>query len=148
MSAPVDLRVTIAGTEYLLTVLEDIPGQRLVVFTDETNGTKTPEIGRWLVLPLLDPGSTLTVDLNRASESTIDENVAGMASQIGAIESMRYEIVRQLSRPGDVLQQHVVHVTMQDGARFQVHAAVYFGFAGGLITRIEEYAGTPSGDEG
>jgi ketosteroid isomerase-like protein len=79
-------------------------------------------------------------------ESTIDENIAGMANQIGAIESMRYDITRQFSRPGEVLQQHVVHVTMRDGARFQVHAAVYFGFADGLITRIEEYAGAPSGD--
>jgi ketosteroid isomerase-like protein len=80
-------------------------------------------------------------------ESTIDENIASMASQIGAIESMRYDITRQLSLPGEVLQQHVVHVTMKDGARFQVHAAVYFGFADGLITRIEEYAGAPSSRE-
>ena len=27
-----------------------------------------------------------------------------------------------------------------DGAHGQVHAAVYFRFEGGLITRIEEYA--------
>ncbi|MFC4562348.1 DUF1684 domain-containing protein [Nocardiopsis mangrovi] len=67
--APVDLVVTIKGTEYVLAVLEDMPGQRLVVFTDETNGTETPEIGRWLVLPLLEPGSTLTVDANRATLS-------------------------------------------------------------------------------
>lgn len=67
--APVDLAVTIAGTEYVLSVLEDMPGQRLVVFTDDTNGTETPEIGRWLVLPLLEPGSTLTVDFNQATLS-------------------------------------------------------------------------------
>jgi ketosteroid isomerase-like protein len=77
-------------------------------------------------------------------DSTIEENIAGMESQIGAIASMRYDITRQLSGPGEVLQQHVVHVTMKDGARFQVHAAVYFGFADGLITRIEEYAGLPT----
>jgi hypothetical protein len=69
ISAPVDLAVTIDGTEYVLAVLEDMPGQRLVVFTDETNGAETPEIGRWLVLPLLEPGSTLTVDLNQATLS-------------------------------------------------------------------------------
>ncbi|PXY33365.1 hypothetical protein BAY59_09735 [Prauserella coralliicola] len=67
--APVDLAVTINGTEYVLSVLEDMPGQRLVIFTDETNGTETPEIGRWLVLPLLEPGSTLTVDFNQATLS-------------------------------------------------------------------------------
>jgi uncharacterized protein (DUF1684 family) len=65
IAAPVDLAVTIRGTEYVLTVLEEVPGQRLVIFTDETTGAGTPEIGRWLVLALLEPGSTLTVDLNR-----------------------------------------------------------------------------------
>ncbi|GAA4707948.1 hypothetical protein APR04_003875 [Promicromonospora umidemergens] len=67
--APVDLAVTIDGTEHVLAVLEDMPGQRLIVFTDETNGSGTPEIGRWLVLPQLEPGSTLTVDLNQATLS-------------------------------------------------------------------------------
>lgn len=54
--APVDLVVTIDGTEYVLAVLQEFPGHRLVIFTDETNGDQTPEIGRWLVLPLLGPG--------------------------------------------------------------------------------------------
>jgi uncharacterized protein len=67
--APVDLAVTIDGTEHVLSVLEDMPGRRLVVFTDETSGTETPDIGRWLVLPLLNPGSTLTVDFNQATLS-------------------------------------------------------------------------------
>lgn len=67
--APVDLAVTINGAEYVLSVLEDMPGQRLVIFTDETNGIGTPDIGRWLVLPLLEPGSTLTVDFNQATLS-------------------------------------------------------------------------------
>jgi ketosteroid isomerase-like protein len=42
-----------------------------------------------------------------------------------------------------VLQQHVVHVVMKDGAGFKVDAAVYFRFDDGLITRIEEYASLP-----
>ena len=67
--APVDLAVTINGTGHVLSVLEDMPGQRLVVFTDGTSGIETPDIGRWLVLPLLEPGSTLTVDFNRATLS-------------------------------------------------------------------------------
>ncbi|WP_033294952.1 DUF1684 domain-containing protein [Amycolatopsis jejuensis] len=67
--APADLAVSLNGTEYVLTVLEDMPGQRLVVFTDETSGTDTPGIGRWLVLPLLEPGSTLPVDFNQATLS-------------------------------------------------------------------------------
>ncbi|GAA4703820.1 hypothetical protein APR04_000578 [Promicromonospora umidemergens] len=57
MSSPVDLAVTIEGTEYVLTVLEEMPGHRLVIFTDRTNGTET------------DPGSPLTVDFNRATLS-------------------------------------------------------------------------------
>lgn len=212
--APVDLVVTIGGTEHVLAVLEDMPGQRLVVFTDETSGRGTPEIGRWLVLPLLEPGSKVTVDFNRATlshhhlvpavftcplsppgnhlplpveageralvhdlearavtylrhlenrewagaramcadtatvwhsdgkgEQTIDENIGGMESQVGAIDSMRYDITRQFSRPGEVLQQHVVHVSTKDGTKGRLHAAVYFRFDDALITRIEEYAG-------
>jgi ketosteroid isomerase-like protein len=81
-------------------------------------------------------------------ESTIDENIAGMASQIGAIESMRYDITRQLAQPDEVLQQHVVHVATKDGEHFQVDAAVYFRFDDGLITRIEEYASLPGSTDG
>ncbi|MER6949122.1 nuclear transport factor 2 family protein [Nonomuraea sp. NPDC000554] len=73
-------------------------------------------------------------------EETIEENIKGMEGQIDAIESMRYDIIRQFSQPDEVLQQHVVHVATKDGVRGQVHAAVYFRFDGDLITRIEEYA--------
>lgn len=215
--APVDLAITINGTEHVLHVIETMPGQRLVVFTDETNGTETPAIGRWLVLPLLEPGSRLTVDFNQASlshhhlapsvftcplsppgnhlpvrveageralmhdfkdkavtylrhlenrewdaaramcaenatvwhndgkgDSTIQENIAGMAAQIEPIESMRYDVTRQFDQPGEVLQQHVVNVVMKDGGRFRLDAAVYFRFEDGLITRIEEYACLPA----
>jgi uncharacterized protein (DUF1684 family)/ketosteroid isomerase-like protein len=227
--APVDLAVTIHGTEYVLTVLEDMPGQRLVIFTDETNGTDTPEIGRWLVLPVLEPGSTLTVDFNQATlshhhlaptvftcplappgnhlpmrieageralvhahrtggintasqdledkaitylrhlenrewaearamcsdkatvwhndgngDQTIEENIEGMAAQIEPIQSMHYDITRQFSQPSEVLQQHAVHVVTKDGTHFRVDAAVYFRFDDGLITRIEEYASSPT----
>ncbi len=79
--------------------------------------------------------------------ATIEENIAGMKGQIDAIESMRYDIVRQFSRPDEVLQQHVVNVATKDGMHGQVHAAVYFRFEGGLITRIEEYAHFVPGDD-
>jgi uncharacterized protein (DUF1684 family)/SAM-dependent methyltransferase/ketosteroid isomerase-like protein len=219
--APVDLVVTIDNTEYVLAVLEDMPGQRLVIFTDETNGTGTPEIGRWLVLPLLEPGSTLPVDFNRATlshhhlaptvftcplsppgnhlpmrveagerslvhtgekilkdrsatflrhlenrdwagaramcadtatvwhndgkgEEPIEQTMANMRNQISGIESMRYDVTRQLSERDEVLQQHVINVVTKNGAHVQVHAAAYFRFENGLITRIEEYASAPS----
>ncbi len=74
-------------------------------------------------------------------EQSIEDNIEGMEGQIDAIESMRYDITRQLSQPGEVLQQHVVHVATKNGMRGEVHAAVYFRFDDkGLITRIEEYA--------
>ncbi|XVQ89468.1 nuclear transport factor 2 family protein [Microbispora siamensis] len=74
-------------------------------------------------------------------EQSIEENIAGMEGQIEAIESMRYDILRQLSQPGEVLQQHAVHVAPTNGMRGEVHAAVYFGFDDtGQIKRIEEYA--------
>ncbi|GAA4902457.1 nuclear transport factor 2 family protein [Streptomonospora salina] len=74
-------------------------------------------------------------------EQSIEENIAGMEGQIESIESMRYDILRQLSQPGEVLQQHVVHVATTNGMRGEVHAAVHFGFTdAGQIKRIEEYA--------
>ncbi|WP_405058699.1 DUF1684 domain-containing protein [Kribbella sp. NBC_01505] len=223
VAAPVDLAVTIDGTEYVLAVIEDFPGQRLVVFTDETNGDGTPEIGRWLVLPVLEPGSRLTIDFNQVTlshhhlsptvftcplapdgnhlplrieagerslvfsedvsrkgkaiaylrhlenrewdkaramctekatvwhndgkgDSSIDENISGMQAQIGGIESMRYDVVRQFAAEDGVLQQHAVHVETKDGQTFRLDAAVYVGFEDGLISRLEEYAGVPVPD--
>ncbi|WP_433661978.1 nuclear transport factor 2 family protein [Nocardia sp. CA-128927] len=79
-------------------------------------------------------------------DSTIQENISGMQAQIEPIRSMRYDITRQFSEPDEVLQQHVVHVVMQDGALFRLDAAAYFRFENHLITRIEEYASLPSSD--
>ena len=86
--------------------------------------------------------STATVWHNDGKgEQSIADNIAGMADQAGAIASMRYDITRQFTRPGEVLQQHVVRVATTEGTRGQVFAAVYFRFdEDGLITRIEEYA--------
>lgn len=69
LPAPVDLAITIAGEQRVLTVLEDLPGRRLLIFTDETNGDGTPQIGRWLLLPAAEPGSGITVDFNRTTLS-------------------------------------------------------------------------------
>ncbi|MEU0483015.1 nuclear transport factor 2 family protein [Streptosporangium sp. NPDC006013] len=83
-------------------------------------------------------------------EETIEENIEGMRGQIHTMESMRYDITRQLSQSGEVLQQHVVHVATKNGMRGEVHAAVYFRFDdASLITRIEEYANfIPAGQDG
>lgn len=79
-------------------------------------------------------------------EAGIDENIAGMKEQIGAIASMRYDIQRQISDGNEILQQHVVRVQTVDGGRMKVYAAVYFRLQDGLIERIEEYA-NPVPDE-
>ncbi|MBF4514088.1 nuclear transport factor 2 family protein [Plantibacter sp. VKM Ac-2885] len=75
-----------------------------------------------------------------SGDQTLAENIAGMVKQAAAMKTMRYDITRQLSRPNEVLQQHVVTVEMTDGMRGTVHAATYFRFDGDLIERIEEYA--------
>lgn len=69
MPAPVDLAFTMDGTEHVLTVVEEIPGQGLIVFTDQTSGTETPSIGRWLVVPLAPAGTEARVDLNQVTVS-------------------------------------------------------------------------------
>ncbi|MFE1794539.1 nuclear transport factor 2 family protein [Streptomyces sp. NPDC059517] len=83
-------------------------------------------------------------------DETLDEYFDGLKRQIGSYESVRYDILRQLSQPGGVLQQHVVHVTGKDGRRGEVHAAVHFGFDDAeLINRIEAYANyIPVGQDG
>ncbi|MEV7141564.1 nuclear transport factor 2 family protein [Streptomyces tauricus] len=74
-------------------------------------------------------------------DETLDEYFDGLKRQISSYESIRYDVLRQLSQPGGVLQQHVVHVKGKDGRRGEVHAAVYFGFDDAeLIHRIEAYA--------
>lgn len=74
-------------------------------------------------------------------DETLDDYFAGVRTQISRYESIRYEIIRQLSEPGGVLQQHVVHVVGTDGTRGGIHAALYFAFDDtARITRIEAYA--------
>lgn len=74
-------------------------------------------------------------------DETLEEYFAGLKVQISQYESIRYDIIRQLTQAGGVLQQHVVRTVGKDGERGGVYAAVFFGFDGaGLITRIEAYA--------
>ncbi|MFI6041822.1 nuclear transport factor 2 family protein [Nocardia sp. NPDC051321] len=78
---------------------------------------------------------------------TIDENMESMRRQIHTIESMHYEVIRQISDQDAVFQQHVVHVATKNGMRGELHAAVYFRFDDGLIARIEEYANFVPNDQ-
>lgn len=74
-------------------------------------------------------------------DETLDEYFAGVKAQISLYDSIDYDIIRQFSQAGGVLQQHVVRVVGKDGNRGGIHAALFFGFDDtGLITRIEAYA--------
>ncbi|MFH8479215.1 nuclear transport factor 2 family protein [Streptomyces sp. NPDC018055] len=81
--------------------------------------------------------ATVWHDEGKGEQST-EENIAGVEGQSASIESMRYGILRRLSQPGEVLQQHVGHVATAHG---EVHAAVHFGSDdAGQIERREQYA--------
>ncbi|MBF4514089.1 DUF1684 domain-containing protein [Plantibacter sp. VKM Ac-2885] len=69
MPAPADLEIQIRGQRFVLTVLQELPDEALVIFTDTTSGVDTPAIGRWLRFPLDPAGGEIQVDFNRATVS-------------------------------------------------------------------------------
>ncbi|WP_344527751.1 nuclear transport factor 2 family protein [Streptomyces albiaxialis] len=73
-------------------------------------------------------------------DRTIDEKLEQLRPLAGAVGSLRFDITRQFHGANEVLQQHVLRMTMLDGSRSEVHAAMYFRFDGDLIDRMEEYA--------
>ncbi len=75
-------------------------------------------------------------------EQTIDENLEQLErmSGGGGAVALRYDITRQFQKPDEVLQQHVLHITLPDGSGAELPVAMYFRFRDGLIDRIEEYA--------
>lgn len=83
---------------------------------------------------------TATVWHNDGSgDQPIDENMELLKQLAADVDTLRYDIVRQFQDEDEVLQQQVLHLTMTDGSRSEVHAAMYFRFDDGLINRIEEY---------
>ncbi|NEW72718.1 MULTISPECIES: nuclear transport factor 2 family protein [Streptomyces] len=77
------------------------------------------------------------------NDSTVEQPMAERMEQFGTfvtnLKSLRYEVQRQFENPDEVLQQHILHLHLNDGSHQQVHALVYFRFEGDLIDRIEEY---------
>ncbi|MFH8981408.1 nuclear transport factor 2 family protein [Streptomyces varsoviensis] len=71
---------------------------------------------------------------------TIDEKIAQLKPLADTVGSLRFDITRQFQGEHEVLQQQVLRLTMPDGSRSEVHAAMYFRFDGDLIDRMEEYA--------
>jgi hypothetical protein len=83
-------------------------------------------------------------------EQTIEENLEQLEQMSGGggVVALRYEITRQFQKPDEVLQQHVLHINMPGGSGTELPVAMYFGFKGGLIDRIEEYANMTPPSEG
>lgn len=69
MPAPADLKIHVQGQQFVLTVLQELPGEALVIFTDTTSGVDTPALGRWLRFPLKWTDAEIQVDFNRATVS-------------------------------------------------------------------------------
>jgi ketosteroid isomerase-like protein len=55
------------------------------------------------------------------------------------VSGLRYDLVRRMSAPDGVLQQHVLRGRLPDGTEMALHAAMYLRVRDGHITRIEEY---------
>lgn len=73
-------------------------------------------------------------------DQTIDEKLEQLKSAVGMVGSLWFDVVRRFHSGNEVFQQHVLCLTMPDGSRSEVHAAMYFRFDGFLIDRMEEYS--------
>ncbi|MEU3571657.1 nuclear transport factor 2 family protein [Kitasatospora sp. NPDC036755] len=84
------------------------------------------------------PGATVWQNDGEGTR-TIDARLEQITAFLDGVDSLRFEVVRRFHRPGEVLQQHVLHLVAPDGTDSRVHATVYFRFEGGLIAEIEEF---------
>lgn len=73
-------------------------------------------------------------------EEPIAQSSENMLDRSNEMKSMHYEVIRQFAQGDEVLQQHNFHIVFKNDERYEVHAAMYFRFAGGLLERLEEYA--------
>ncbi|MEU0358755.1 nuclear transport factor 2 family protein [Streptomyces cyaneofuscatus] len=71
-------------------------------------------------------------------DQPIKESLDQLELLAAELDVLDYDILRRFRDPGEVLQQHVLHLVGKDGSRRDVHAVVHFRFLGGLIDRIEE----------
>ncbi len=72
-------------------------------------------------------------------EQPVDENLKVLQGLHRAVSGLHYDIVRRVSAPDGVLQQHVLRGSLPDGTEVELHAAMYLRVKDGHITRIEEY---------
>ncbi|KOT87542.1 hypothetical protein ADK86_35380 [Streptomyces sp. NRRL F-5755] len=73
-------------------------------------------------------------------DQTIDEKLELLTSLVGTVASLRFDVTRQFQSANEVLQQHVLRLAGSDGARSEIHTAMYVRFDGYLIDRMEEYS--------
>ncbi|MFI2242538.1 nuclear transport factor 2 family protein [Streptomyces chrestomyceticus] len=97
------------------------------------------EVGDYATMRSLCTGTATVWHSDGSGDQPIDENMELLKRLAADVGTLRYDIVRQFQEGDEVLQQQVLHLTMTDGSRSEVHAAMYFRFDGGLIDRIEEY---------
>ncbi len=67
-----------------------------------------------------------------ANLRTLEWMVAGTASR-------SYRAVRRTSTTDGFVQQHVLHLELDDGRSVDLPAALFVRIAGGRVTRIDEY---------
>ena len=72
-------------------------------------------------------------------EQPVEENLKVLAGLHRVVSGLRYDIVRRVTAPDGVLQQHVLRGHLPNGAEVELHAAMYLQVRDGRITRIEEY---------
>ncbi len=72
-------------------------------------------------------------------EQPVDENLKVLQGLHRAVSGLHYDIVRRVSAPDGVLQQHVLRGSLPDGTEVELHAAMYLRVKDGHVTRIEEY---------
>ncbi|MGZ4691617.1 MAG: nuclear transport factor 2 family protein [Acidimicrobiia bacterium] len=72
-------------------------------------------------------------------ERDVDGSFRVIEWLVGASTERRYDITRRIEIEGGVLQQHVLHVTTNEGRAFSMPACLVIQISDGLITRVDEY---------
>lgn len=71
-------------------------------------------------------------------------SLAILKSVFGLLSKPNYEVIRREVIEGGVLQQHILHATMPDGAAFAIPAIIVFTCEGDKIVKLEEYVDSTS----
>jgi uncharacterized protein len=72
-------------------------------------------------------------------EQSVEDNLKVLQGLHRAVSGLHYDVIRRVTAPDGVLQQHVLRGQLAGGAEVELHAAMYLQVRDGHITRIEEY---------